>query len=158
VLLNFKERSVANPYDVVASFAAFRDSAAPDPILLERTKESICYTGIKDYTPSSESSFNRVHSASLPLTTENVANVLLEVTPADQDDFLHMASARFSCKPDTVKTYLLAILDSRTDFVRDGDGTRSKPYVWRYSGDVQEESYDAEQVSEKKSAHLQLVK
>lgn len=150
VLLNFKERSVANPYDVIASFAAFRDAAAPEPVLLSRTRESICYNKISSFSFDSldnedegtTAAYQKVHAAKLPLTTENVANVLLEAVPVVEDEFMHMASARFGCKPSSVKLHLLEIMDTRKDFERDGSGTRGSPYMWRYAYDKQEESYD----------------
>lgn len=153
VLLNFKERSVTNPYDVIASFAAFRDCPAPDPILLGRTRESICYTNIAPFSyeafeaedEGTAAAYNRVHAARLPLTTENVANVLLESVPVVEDEFLHAAAARFGCKPETLKIHLLDILDTRTDFTRDGIGTRFDPYTWRYAYDVPEDSYETEE-------------
>jgi hypothetical protein len=149
VLLNFKERSVSNPYDVIASFAAFRDAAAPEPLLLSRTKESICYSEIKSFSyeafeeeSGTTAAYARVHANRLPLTTENVANALLEAQPVIEDEFMHMVSARFGCKPDRIKIHLLDILDTRKDFVRDGNGSRQSPYKWRYAFDKQEEKYD----------------
>jgi len=155
VLLNFKERSVANPYDVICSFTAFRDAAAPDPLLLKRGKESINYTEIAPFKFSSEddedegttAAYRRVHAKRLPLSTENVANVLLEVVPVIEDEFLHMASARFGCQPGRIKMHLIDIMDTRKDFERVGSGKRGDPYTWKYAFDKQEESYDQPELS-----------
>lgn len=153
VLLNYKERSVTNPYDVIASFAAFRDAAAPEPLLIGRTKESINYKTITDFSFESlddegtTATYQKVHAAKMPLSTENVANVLLEIAPVIEDEFLHMAAARFGCRPETVKIHLLDILDTRTDFKREGTGVRGNPYAWRYSFDKVETPYEADLVS-----------
>jgi hypothetical protein len=155
VLLNYKERSVTNPYDVICSFAAFRDAAAPEPLLIKRNKESINYTEISPFSFSAfddedegtTAAYRKVHANKLPLTTENVANVLLEVVPVIEDEFMHMASARFGCRPDRIKIHLLDIMDTRKDFERTGTAKRGDPYTWRYAFDKQEESYDQPELS-----------
>jgi hypothetical protein len=154
VLLNFKERSVANPFTTIASFAAFRDAAPPDPLLLVRSKESISYEKIESFSfddfeesgngNSNGGGYGRAANR-IPLTYENVANTLLEAVPVIEDEFLHIAAGRFGCKPETVKIHLLDILDRHPDFKRKGKGARGNPYIWKYAYDKDEESYEEEQ-------------
>lgn len=146
VLLNFKDRSVSNPFTTIASFAAFRDAAPPDPLLLMRSRESIAYESITPYSFEEDDESQWASPAQkMPLNFDNVAQVLLEAVPVVEDEFLHMAGARFGCRPETVKLHLLDILDRHPDFVRNGDGSRGKPYVWKYKYEVEEETYEQEQ-------------
>lgn len=151
VLLNFKNRSVSDPYTTIASFVAFRDAAAPDPLLLRRDKTSISYKEVTDFSfeelEAVEEENNRKWSGAgngprPKLTYDSLADLLLQSVPVLEDEFLHAAAAHFGMKVDNVKIQLLDILDRHPDFVRDGKGNRNDPYKWRYAHDKVEESYE----------------
>jgi hypothetical protein len=145
VLLNFKNRSVQDPFTTVASFVAFRDAAQPDPLLLGRSKESLAYTSIQPYSfdDSDDLSDSPWQGGKKEhLNYDNVANALLAACPVEQTSFLHASSALFGCKPDSVQVFLLDILDRHPDFVREGSGSRTSPYMWRYVYTPDEEAYD----------------
>lgn len=161
VLLNFKDRSVSNPFTTVASFVAFRDAAPPEPLLLRRSKESIAYTAIEDFSLDDldQNQGNSGPSMARPaLTFENVANALLEAVPIVEDEFLHAAGARFGCKPETLKLHLLDILDRHPDFYRDGLGNRSSPYTWKYRYDKDETTFEQGALIGENDAPVQLVR
>jgi hypothetical protein len=154
VLLNFKNRSVADPYTTIASFVAFRDAAAPEPLLLKRDKTSISYKEVTDFSfeeleeaqekqNSGQQWSGSGHGPRPKLTYDSLADLLLQNVPVIEDEFLHAAAAHFGMKVDNVKIHLLDILDRHPDFVRDGKGNRNEPYTWRYAHDVVEETYDS---------------
>lgn len=153
VLLNFKNRSVADPYTTIASFVAFRDAAAPEPLLLKRDKTSISYKEVVDFSyeeleeAEQQQQQGRQWSGSgggprPKLTYDSLADLLLQNVPVIEDEFLHGAAAHFGMKVDSIKIQLLDILDRHPDFVRDGKGNRNEPYTWRYKHDRIEEPYE----------------
>lgn len=110
ILLNYLNRSVENPYNSICTFTAFRDHAAPDPLALYRTRQSISYSAIQDYSHQ-EMASSRAVEATKP-STEAVCTMLLEMCPTTEDDFLHVASARFGVSISTVKPYYLDALST----------------------------------------------
>ena len=147
VMLNFKDRRVENPFNTVASFVAFRDAAPPDPLLLLRDKDSIHYKGIHEYSYDEETQTEEftAHGGHRALTYENVCNVLLAAVPCIEDEFLHQAAAIFGVKPPTIRLHLLDIADRQPNFERLGDGSRNRPYSWKYKYAPDEETYEQEQ-------------
>lgn len=144
VLLNFKDRRVSSPFNTVASFTAFRDCAPPDPLALYRDKDSIAYTSVVPHHFEEDEEGGRWAEERRILNYENVADMLLQLHPIAEDDFLRKASQAFGCKQDSVKIKLLDVLDRHPDFYRQGDGSRSNPYIWKYlPDDHPEETYEA---------------
>lgn len=139
VLINFMNRTVESPFNTVATFTAFRDAAPPDPLALYRTRESISYSSI---TPYSFDEFSPSAAEKRPLNYVNLADQLLGACPVPEDDFLHMASAIFGAKQDTIRPMLLDLGDQHPDFERTGSGTRADPYIWRFTGDIVEETFE----------------
>jgi hypothetical protein len=152
VLLNFKNRSVKDPYTTINSFVAFRDNAAPMPLLLKRDRTSISYNEIEEFSfdeleeqeeagPYHGSGGKRTRPR---LTTEALANLLIQEEPVFEEEFLHAAAAHFGSKPDMVKIQLLDVLDTYPEFVRDGKGNRQHPYKLRYQTGPKETTYEEE--------------
>lgn len=152
VLLNFKNRSVSDPYTTIASFVAFRDAPAPDPLLLKRAKDSISYREILPF------SFEDFEAEQAPqpgarvgmrpkLTYAALADLLMQEQPVTEEEFMHASAAHFGVRVDNIKLHLLDIADRHPDFVRDGKGTRTDPYVLRYRHDRIEETYEQGQAA-----------
>jgi len=140
ILLNFLNRSVENPFNAVATFAAFRDHAAPDPLALYRDKRSIAYTAISDHSHyDAETNSAGSRPVVIKPTTESVANLLLEMTPVPEEDFLYVAAAKFGVSMQTVKPYYLDALTSGA-FVR----TKAKPHVITFRDDEPLETWESE--------------
>lgn len=113
ILLNFLNRSTQDPFNTVASFAAFRDAAPPEPLALYRGRDTIAYTGIAPYTPDSEEDAavtTGVRMTERKLTTENMANLLLEMAPCTEDHFLHQAATVFRVGIPTLKPHLIDVM------------------------------------------------
>jgi len=146
VLLNFLNRRVESPFNTVASFVAFRDCAPPDPLALYRGRESIAYTSIVPYSFDTEEGVTVSGSTDMtnrPFSYNEVANALLEYSPIREDDFIELASKRiFHVSPERVRFQLLDLAERHPDFVREGNGSRDKPYIWKYKHDVEEEPYE----------------
>ena len=139
ILLNFKDRSVENPFNSVATFTAFRDSAPPDPLVLYRDRTSITYTAIdRHFYEEDNSSTNRKVQVIKP-TTDLVANLLLEVAPCTEEDFLHMAAGKFGVSIQTVKPYYLDAL-----MTGEFEKTKTKPPIIKFKGDVETESWESD--------------
>lgn len=141
ILLTYLNRSVQDPFNSVCHFTSFRDHAPPDPVALYRDRESIGYSAISDYHYDEDSgtgSFDRDSTPTKP-TTESVQELLLELVPCTEDDFLRAASNFFHVKPSTIRPYMLDALLS--DFFEKSDG---RPPVIRYKDPVKEESWEAE--------------
>lgn len=134
ILLNFHQRSVENPFNAVATFAAFRDAAAPDPVTLYRDKHSITYTAIEKYDPPGEAGDYGPKTQVIKPTTEAVTTLLLDACPTTEEDFLHMAAGHFGVQVPTVKPYFL---DAMTGgyFER----TSGKPPIIKFKDDVDDE-------------------
>lgn len=141
ILLNFMNRSVENPFNAVATFTAFRDDSPPEPLALYRDRTSISYTAIEEYKPDpnqdAQQNYGRVQV--IKPTTELVANLLLEVCPTTEEDFLHMAAGRFGVSIPTVKPYFIDAMSSG-----DFEKTKGKPPIIKFKHDVEEESWEKE--------------
>ena len=145
ILLNFLNRSVENPFNSVATFTSFRDAAPPEPVVLYRDRFSINYTAVDKHVPDTSESdpYSRVHGARptvIKPTTEAVANLLLEVCPTTEEDFLHMAAGHFGVSVPTVKPYFIDAMSSG-DFER----TSGKPPIIKFKA---HESLEPEQTWE----------
>lgn len=142
VLLNFLNRRVESPFNTVASFAAFRDAAPPDPLALYRDKESIAYTSVVPYSfDEDKDGGNGWTAEKKKLDYESMANFMLENVPCTEEDMLHMAAGAFGVKPDTARLPLIDVLDRHPDFYKDGKGTRNSPYMIKFKYDKEEEAY-----------------
>jgi hypothetical protein len=139
VLLNFLDRSVENPYNAVATFTAFRDHAAPDPLALYRSKDSIAYTAITDHSHTDAEPRPGSRPVQIKPTTEAVANLLLELCPTPEEDFLYIAAARFGVSPQTIKPYYLDALSSGA-FTK----ARTKPFIVSFVEAEDAESWESE--------------
>ena len=128
ILLNYLNRSVENPFNAVCTFTAFRDAAAPEPLALYRSRDSIAYSAIQDYSHEDAAGVpERAHVVVTKPTTESVQELLLEMTPTTEDDFLHVAAAHFGVSIGTLKPYYLDAMASG-HFER----TSSKPPIIKY--------------------------
>lgn len=134
ILLNFLNRSVENPFNSVATFTAFRDAAPPEPMVLYRDRTSITYTAIEKYTPPEEGAGpygQHPKPQVIRPTTETVANLLLEVCPTTEEDFLHMAAGHFGVSVQTVKPYFIDAM-SGGEFERVG----KKPPIIKFKAEA----------------------
>jgi hypothetical protein len=138
ILLNYLNRSVEDPFNATATFTAFRDHAAPEPLALYRTRQSISYSAIQDYSHEDFPS-PRAPMESVKPSTESIALLLLEMCPTTEDDFLHVASARFGVSINTLKPYYL-------DAVSSGHFEKSngRPPIVKYKYADQPESWEKE--------------
>lgn len=138
ILLNYLNRSVENPFNSVCTFTAFRDAAAPEPLALYRSRESIAYSAIESYSHEEET---HTKPEFIKPSTQLVADLLLECCPTTEDDFLHIAAGRFGCSIDTMRPYYVDVMNS-------GYFTRSngRPPILEYKapGAPQEQSWEAE--------------
>lgn len=142
ILLNYMQRSVENPYNSVCTFTAFRDAAAPDPLALYRDKSSIAYSAIQDYSYEDESSSTGGKIEYTKPTTESVQQLLLEMEPITEEDFLHYACMRFGAKETTVRPYFLDAMTS--GFF---EKTNGRPPIIKYTGGAvvpEEESWESD--------------
>lgn len=138
ILLNFLQRSVENPYNTVCTFTAFRDHAAPEPLALYRSRTSISYSAITDYNHEEESRPRTPGEVTRP-TTEAVAALLLEMCPTTEDDFIHVAAARFGVTIATVKPFYIDAM-ATGNFEK----TKGRPPILKYRYDEQATSWESE--------------
>ena len=146
ILLNFLNRSVENPFNSVATFTAFRDAAPPDPVVLYRDRTSITYTAVEQWTPPDDITpgHTNVRPQVIKPTTEAVANLLLEVCPCTEEDFLHMASGHFGVSVPTVKPYFIDVM-SGDDFERTKSSGKHSPAIIKFKHEVvPEQSWEEE--------------
>ena len=138
ILLNYMNRSVENPFNSVCTFTAFRDAAAPEPLALYRDRASISYSSIQDYSHEDDGPATRT-----PYTkpsTEAVQNLLLELSPIPEEEFLHHAALHFGTTVPTVRPYFLDAMTSGF-FER----TNGRPPVIKYKGaEVIEQTWEQE--------------
>lgn len=138
ILLNFLNRSVENPFNSVATFTAFRDSAPPEPMVLYRDRTSISYTAIEKWTAEDEAaregSSGGGNRTVIKPTTEGVATLLLEVCPTTEEDFLHMAATNFGVSIPTIRPYFIDAMSSG-DFER----TNGRPPIIKFKHDKEPE-------------------
>lgn len=147
ILLNFLNRSVENPFNSVATFTAFRDSAPPEPLALYRSRESITYTAIEKFSHEEQGNPWQPTQVTKP-TTEAVANLLLEVCPTTEEDFLHMAASRFGVSIPTVRPYFIDAMTGG-DFER----TSGKPPIIKFKAEA---AFEPEQTWEEEH-HLPIT-
>lgn len=131
ILLNFLNRSVEDPFNAVATFTAFRDAAAPEPLTLYRDRTSISYTAIEKFSHDNDGGNPWQPSQVTKPTTELVANLLLEVCPTTEDDFLHMASSHFGVSVPTIRPYFIDVM-SGGEFER----TSGRPPIIKFKADA----------------------
>lgn len=135
ILLNYLERSVANPFNAVATFTAFRDAPPPDPLAIYRSREGLAYTAIAPYSheedPSTPSTETRKPSES------EMAELLLDMTPCTEDDFMHAACNYFGVRYSTVRPYFVMVMNSGY-FIK----TDSRPPIIKYTLAKDEESFE----------------
>lgn len=134
VMLNFLNRSVEDPFNSVATFTAFRDDAPPEPLILYRSRESITYTAIEKFRPEDHEDLGSKKVTVTKPTTEAVQQLLLNVCPVTEDDFLHAAAGHFGVQIATVRPYYLDAM-SRGDFEK----TNGKPPIIKFKHDVEPE-------------------
>lgn len=138
ILLNYLNRSVENPFNSIATFTAFRDAAPPEPLALYRSRESISYSAIQPYSHEGEPERHGIE-VTKP-TAELVAELLLEVCPTTEEDFLHVASAKFGVSIPTLRPYFLDAMASGY-FER----TSGRPPIIKYVYEPpQEQTWEAE--------------
>lgn len=140
ILLNYLSRSVENPYNSVATFTAFRDAAPPEPLALYRNRESISYSAIQDYThEDSEASGGASRVQVIKPSTELVAELLLEMCPTTEDDFLHIASGKFGVSIPTIRPYYIDAM-SGGEFEK----TNGRPPIIKFKYDEPAESWESD--------------
>jgi hypothetical protein len=142
VLLNYMNRSVENPYNSICTFTAFRDAAAPEPLALYRDRSSISYSSIQDYSheESGPAAPSRSKRGFVKPTTETVQNLLLELTPITEEDFLNLATVQFGCKVATIRPYFLDAMTSGHF-----EKTSGRPPVIKFKAEVEvEETWEHE--------------
>ena len=140
ILLNYLDRSVENPFNAIATFTAFRDAAPPEPLALYRSRESISYSAIRPYVheDSDESGLHGRVKVTKP-STDLVAELLLEMCPTTEEDFLHVAAGKFGVSINTVRPYYIDAM-SRGDFER----TSGKPPIIKFKYDEQVDTWESE--------------
>lgn len=136
ILLNYLERSVANPFNAVCTFTAFRDAPPPDPLAIYRSRESLAYTAITPYSHDEEPDV-RPSSETRKPTEEEVANLLLDLTPCTEDDFMTAACAHFGVRYATVRPYFVMVMNSGY-FLK----TNGRPPIIKYALEREEESWE----------------
>ena len=141
ILLNYLDRSVENPFNAIATFTAFRDAAAPESLALYRDRSSISYTAIQDYKHEGGSSGD-LGSPRVKVTkptTEAVGNLLLELAPITEDEFVHVAAGRFGVSVQTLKPYFVDAM-STGHFEK----TNGRPPIIKYKHVEETESWEKE--------------
>jgi hypothetical protein len=139
ILVNYLNRSVENPFNAIATFTAFRDHAAPEPLALYRDRESISYSAITPYSHD-ESFVGERSGISVKPTTAGIEELLLELCPMTEDDFLNMAAARFGVSVKAVHPFYVDAM-SKGAFEK----SLSKPPILRFKyGEVVEQSWEKE--------------
>lgn len=150
VLLDFMDRRLNSPFNVVASFTAFRDAAPPDPLGLYRDKDSINYSAIQDYRPDQEAGPAEMHD--VRPTEETVGDLLIKLVPTVEDDFMHLAATKFGCRVDTIRPFVVSLID-KGYFTR----TNGRPPVLKHA-DREEETYEeGKGLPSAQDAQLRLV-
>lgn len=140
ILLNFLNRSVEDPFNALCSFTAFRDAAPPDPVALYRTRESLAYSAISDYSYDEDGGgTGRGSTPVIRPDTESVGQLLLQMCPTTEEDFLHVAQAHFGVKQDSIRPFLLDALSSG-HFTK----TTGRPAIIKFVHDREEQTWEAE--------------
>jgi hypothetical protein len=141
ILLNFLNRSVENPFNSIATFTAFRDHAAPEPLALYRDRTSIAYSAITPYSHDEyyQEAERSNEKWSRP-SAESLEQMLLEACPTTEDDFLNMAAARYGVSVATVRPHYIDAL-SRGSFEK----TNGRPPILRFKYDKEKDATSWEQ-------------
>jgi hypothetical protein len=137
ILLNYLQRSVENPFNSVATFTAFRDHAAPEPLALYRSRESISYQAVQPY--SHDEGYTERSGGSEKPTTALVQDMLLEACPTTEEDFLNTTAAYFGVSIATIRPLYLDAMTSGA-FER----TNGRPPIIKFKYDVEAESWERE--------------
>ena len=151
ILLDFMDRRLNSPFNVVASFTAFRDAAPPEPLALYREADSVNYSAIQDYSPEKGHTVP-AEMGDLKPSTDTVGDLLIKLVPTVEEDFLHLAATKFGVRVDTIRPYLIDLIDQGY-FIR----TNGRPPVLKYAGERQEETYEEEHGQVAEDAQLRLV-
>jgi hypothetical protein len=131
---------VENPFNAVLTFTAFRDAAPPEAVALYRDRESISYRAIEPYHHEGEGGEAASWRAqTIRPTTELVENLLLEVCPTTEEDFLHMAAGKFGVSIPVLKPYYVDAM-SKGAFVK----TKGNPAFIKFTLERETESWEAE--------------
>ena len=134
ILLNYLNRSVENPFNSIATFTAFRDAAPPEPLAMYRNRESISYSTVERYSHEEQQHTAGSKVNVIKPDTDAVEQLLLEVAPVTEDEFLHMAAGTFGVSIPTVKPYFIDAM-ARGNFER----TKGKPPILKYIHEPEEE-------------------
>jgi hypothetical protein len=138
ILLNYLNRSVENPFNSIATFTAFRDHAAPEPLALYRDRSSIAYQSITPYSHDEFAASERAIVFTKP-TTEGTEELLLEMCPTTEEDFLHVAAARYGVAINTIRPFYLDAMSKGSFEKPDG-----RPPILKFKHDVEVESWEKE--------------
>jgi hypothetical protein len=138
VLLNYLNRSVENPFNAVATFTAFRDHAAPEPLALYRDRQSISYSAIQAYNHDEMGASERAVKSTSP-TTEGIEELLLEMCPVTEDDFLHVAAGRYGVAINTIRPFYLDAM-SKGAFEK----TAGRPPIIKFKEEVETQTWESE--------------
>lgn len=111
ILLNYLNRSVENPYNAIATFTAFRDHAAPEPLALYRDRDSIAYTAIQPYSHD-ENAAGATRQAEGRPTTEAVATVMIDLCPNTEADILHQLAAHWGTTISAIRPFFIDAMAS----------------------------------------------
>jgi hypothetical protein len=117
---------------------AFRDHAAPEPLALYRDRASISYNAIQPYNHDEFSASERAVVSTTP-TTDGVEQLLLEMCPTTEEDFLHVAAARYGVAVNTIRPFYLDAM-SRGQFEK----TDGRPPILKFKHDVEVETWEHE--------------
>jgi hypothetical protein len=139
ILLNYLNRSVQDPFNAVCTFTAFRDAAPPSPLALYRSRTSINYDAIQDYSHEGGAAERWTRAKTVKPTTESVVELLMETCPTTEDDFLHIAAGHFGVSIPTVKPFFVDAMNSG-GFERTG----SRPAIIKFSYDDDAQSWESE--------------
>jgi len=140
ILLNYLNRSVENPFNAIATFTAFRDAAPPEPVAIYRDRNSISYTSIERYNHEEADLAAGSRVTVTKPDTDTVEQILLELAPVTEDEFLHIAASKFGVSIPTLKPYYIDAM-SRGNFEK----TKSAPPILKFVHEPEEEqSWEAE--------------
>ena len=139
VLLNYLERSVINPFNAACTFTAFRDAPPPEPLAIYRDRHSLAYTAITDYSHDDEPEGAKPSTETRKPTEREVADLLLDMTPCTEDDFMHAACNYFGVRYATVRPYFVMAMN--TGYFTKTDG---RPPIIKYALGKEEETWEEE--------------
>jgi hypothetical protein len=139
ILLNYLNRSVENPFNSVATFTAFRDAAPPEPLAMYRSRQSISYASIEAYSHEAEDPSQGSRVNVTKPDADAVEQLMLEMAPITEDEFLHMAAGKFGVTIPTMRPYYIDAM-ARGNFEKVG-----RPAIIKYKHEApEEETWEAE--------------